>query len=89
MNVDQNKSECNKFTCLSFKMFQKNYQFIIKMHVVQKTNKQEKPFKKTKRQVDFGMNVDKNKSECNKVTCLSFKMFQKIINLLSKCMWFR
>ena len=34
--------------------------------------------KKTRRQVDIGMNVNKNKSECNiKVTCLSFKTFQK------------
>ena len=39
--------------------------------------KQEESYKKTRRQVDIGMNVNKNKSECNiKVTCLSFKTFQ-------------
>ena len=40
--------------------------------------KQEESYKKTRRQVDIGMNVNKNKSECNiKVTCLSLKTFQK------------
>ena len=50
---------------------------------VRNYKKQEESYKKTRRQVDIGMNVNKNKSECNiKVTCLSFKMFQKIIILL-------
>ena len=35
--------------------------------------------------MDIGMNVDKNKSECNKVTCLSFKMFQKNVTPQNAC----
>ena len=42
--------------------------------------KQEESYKKTWRQVDIGMNVNKNKSECNiKASCLSFKTFQKFL----------
>ena len=37
-------------------------------------------FKKTSRQIDIGMNVDNNKSECKKVTCLSFKTFRKNVS---------
>ena len=47
--------------------------------------KTEESYKKTRRQVNIGMNVHKHKSECNiKVRCLSFKTFRKIIILLIK-----
>ena len=43
---------------------------------MKKLFKQDESLKKSKRQVDFGINIDKNKSECNEVTCLCFKTLQ-------------